>query len=206
MCILVAKRTPRIAQVHILDLRITADDRRLFVAGVARQSTVSACQPISGAVVVKGGQFAPRILAMTFGTDSGPKLLAMWIDGGVTIETCGSQPQKRLVERPVFSFEGSHVRCSYQTALVTVTAIERVMSIDQIEAHARMLESRGVEPDQLEVLTEVVFVTVRTLLLGYGCVKASPLGHPVANWRVAIEAKLVGNSSLAEDMTVGAVT
>jgi hypothetical protein len=117
------------------------------VAGIASQASVSACQTISGAVVVKCNQFAPRILAMTFGTDSGPKLLSMWIGGGVTIEALGSQSKKRFVERSVFTFEGSHIRCGYQTTFVTVTANERAMRADQIESHARVLESRGVEPD-----------------------------------------------------------
>lgn len=79
------------------------------------------------------------------------------------------------------------------------------MRVHQLKPYCRMVECCCVEPDELEIFAEVVFVTIRARLIVLVGVKAASLGNSGAKRSVTFETKPISDAAFSEHVAFGAI-
>jgi hypothetical protein len=155
-------------------------------------------------VVVEPLGAVPHGLGVAFITSACPELTVMRVVSSVAGRARFAESEKRAVERAVLSLDRAYVHCLDQTRLMAVVALDRAVSVNQLEPNGLVVERIAVESHQGKVLSEVIFVTVGTVLPGHGGVEAPPLIDPVPQQLVTLQALVVRDAALTQCMALGA--
>lgn len=192
-------------KVHILRRgRPTLPAHRL-VAFLASNLPMATGEPKPSCTVIECLGFIPCRGLMAFLASAGSKLSAVRILGPVTLRTSRAEAEQRLPERSVLALEGAHIRSGDQCLRMTIPAARLAMSPLECETRFGMIEGGRIEPHDLKIDTEVIFVTLGAVVITDRRVVARMLLNAVSERRVTGQALVVRSASLPEVMTLGAV-
>jgi hypothetical protein len=158
-------------------------------------------------VVVEALGLFPRDLAVAILATTPRKLLLVRIVGRVTPHAGGLGAKKGSVQSPVLRLEGTHVVRGNECRVVAITAVQLAVTLHESEPDFRVIEVRGVEPQQLEITAEVILVTATAIFSGHLCgrMKALLLAHTILQWLMTGQTLDVRSSTCPQLMTVRAV-